>query len=324
MYMRLAGTIGSLTALVIGSPTARAAPASTMATAAVPPAGLSAKQHKLVDELLATSHPYECCSDTLAACLKARPVCALATRLEHAITHMVAAGLGKSEIEAALAHRQATMKAEQPRAKLALDDRFKAGTATSTVVLAVYACPRQESCAKLVPELYREVTAGRLKDKVVLHYRPFFPANNDEALECGRGLYAAAYQGKFWPYLLHLCMERENIDKPTLRDWVGSHGLDRCIFDQTCEQPGTAAWLKSAREEGLANGVTAAPAAFVNGRRIQGRLDLETLVDLLEEEHERLARSPATGASPAKPAAEAAPANKRRPARRAQQINPPR
>jgi hypothetical protein len=33
--------------------------------------------------------------------------------------------------------------------------------------------------------------------------------------------------------------------------------------------------------------VTAAPAAFVNGRRIQGQLDLDPLVDVLEEEYER-------------------------------------
>ncbi len=80
----------------------------------------------------------------------------------------------------------------------------------------VYACPRSEACAKLIADLYREITAGRLKDKVVLHYRPFFPAGNDEAFECGRGLYAAAYQGRFWPYLLHLCMERAQLDKKAL------------------------------------------------------------------------------------------------------------
>jgi protein-disulfide isomerase len=87
---------------------------------------------------------------------------------------------------------------------------------------------------------------------------------------------------------VHLCLDRENLTQATIRDWATSHGLDRCIFDQTCEQASTASWLQAARTEGLANGVTSAPAAFINGRRIQGAVDLETLVDMAEEEHERL------------------------------------
>jgi protein-disulfide isomerase len=198
-----------------------------------------------------------------------------------------------------------------------LDDRFRAGNATAAVALVVYACPRNEACAKLLPDLLREVTDGRLKDKVAFYYRPFFPAGNDEFLECGRGLYSAAYQGKFWPYLIHLCLERDQLQKATLRDWAGSHGLDRCIFDHTCEQPGTTAWLAASREEGAGNGVTAAPAAFVNGRRIQGQLDLDTLVDVLDEEHERSTQARAVEQPPTEhPKPKATPIRKSRPAGR--------
>jgi protein-disulfide isomerase len=199
---------------------------------------------------------------------------------------MAADGRDRPQIEAALAHRHATMTGASS-AKLALDDRFRAGPAKAPVTLVIFACPRNEACAKLIPDLHREVTAGRLAGKVALFYRPFFPPGNDEALECGRGIYAAAYQGQFWPYLLHLCLESGHLQKATLRDWVGSHGLDRCIFDHTCEQAGTAAWLATAHAEGASNGVTSAPAAFLNGKRLQGNLDLETIVDLAEEEFER-------------------------------------
>jgi len=290
----VATVVGMLVALALPLQVAwAAAPVPAPARTTARPGTLTGKQNRLVDDLLASYRPYACCSDSLAACLKQDPVCPLAARLERAIRRMVAAGLDKTAIETALAQRQATMKVERPRATIVLDDRFRAGNANALVTLAIYACPRQEACAKLVPDLHREVTDGRLKDKAVVGYRPFFAPGNAEALECGRGLYAAAYQGKFWPYLLHLCTERENLQRPTLRDWVGQHGLDRCIFDHTCEQPGTAAWLEASRKEGLANGVTTAPAAFVNGRRVQGMLDLDTLVDLAEEEFERLAETPA-------------------------------
>jgi protein-disulfide isomerase len=180
---------------------------------------------------------------------------------------------------------------DHPKATIAVADPFVAGNPKAPVMLAIYACPRNEACAKLVPELYREVTAGRLKDKVALVYRPFFSADDREAFECGRGLFAAAYQGQFWPYLLHLCLERERLTRVTLKDWVGSHGLDRCIFDVTCEKESAARWLAASRKEGLANGVKSAPSAFINGRLVRGKLDLEMLVNLLNHEHERLAQA---------------------------------
>jgi hypothetical protein len=293
-------TIGSCLVFVlfgVGS-LAAAEPSPSPAATATTALPLTVKQKKLVDQIVASYRPYECCHDSLGACLHQKPACPLAKRLERAIVRMAAAGRDRPQIEAALTQRRATMTGAGS-AKLALDDRFRAGLAKAPVTLVIYACPRNEVCAKLVPDLHREVTAGRLAGKVALYYRPFFPPGNDEALECGRGLYAAAYQGHFWPYLLHLCLERDHLQKTTLRDWVGSHGLDRCIFDHTCEQPGTAAWLATAHAEGASNGVTSAPAAFLNGRRLQGDLDLETIIDLTEEEFERTTTAqPSTRPSP--------------------------
>ena len=201
---------------------------------------------------------------------------------------------------------------EDRPATFAVDDQFRAGNPKAPVSLVIYACPRSEACARLIPDLHREVTAGRLKDKASLVYRPFFPPDNREALECGRGLYAAAYQGKFWPYLIHLCLERENLTQATLRDWAGSHGLDRCIFDQTCEQPGTTAWLQAARKEGLANGVTSAPAVFINGQRILGSVGLQALIDSVAQAYqEGSTRDPVLGRDPV-------PAKRPKPRRRPQ------
>jgi hypothetical protein len=134
----------------------------------------------------------------------------------------------------------------------------------------------------------------------------------------------AGVLGSIGVFVLALCMGREQLQKATLRDWVGSHGLDRCIFDHTCEQPGTAAWLTASREEGVANGVTTAPAAFVNGRRIQGQLDLETLVDMLEEEHERVTHLRAVDSSQnEKPMSTAKPGHGSRPDARPQPASRP-
>jgi protein-disulfide isomerase len=292
----LVGSLAFASVFTTVLPSALSAEAASRRPAAVAPREPSAAKGRLVEDLLATQHPYDCCSQNLKNCLEQEPVCPLAARLHRAIVRMAAEGLSKAQIEARLAQRKATMRANQPRASIVVDEQFRAGNPKAPVTLAIYACPRNQACARTIPDIYREVTTGRLKDKATLVYRPFFPAGSGEALECGRGLYAAAYQGQFWPYLLHLCLERENLSQTTIRDWASSHGLDRCIFDHTCEQASTASWLQASRKEGLANGVTSAPAVFVDGRRVQGPLDLETLVDLAEEEHERLT---ALGKAPA-------------------------
>jgi protein-disulfide isomerase len=271
-----------------------ALPSALFAETRVPPPvpgvhqELTAAQRQLVDEVLAAEHPYGCCSETLKVCLEKKPLCPLVARLHRAITRMAGQGASKAQIQLVLAQRKATMRADGAIATIAADDQFRAGNPKAPVTLAIYACPRNETCAKMIPDVYREVTTGRLKDKATLVYRPFFPTDDAETLECGRGLYAAAYQGQFWPYLVHLCLERERLSQATIRDWATSHGLDRCVFDQTCEQASTASWLQAARKEALANGVTAAPAVFIDGRRIQGSVDLETLVDLAKEEQEAL------------------------------------
>lgn len=280
--------LAGMVAFVVALPTALFA--ETPGPKANPGArqGLTVSQRKLVEDLLSVEQPYGCCSAPLKVCMEKQPVCPLVARLHRAIVRMALQGASKPQIQTALANRKATMRAAGPAAPIVADDQFRAGAAKAPVTIAVYACPRNVTCSKMIPDVYREITTGRLKDKAALVYRPFFPADDREALECGRGLYAAAYQGQFWPYLIHLCLERDRLTPATIRDWAGSHGLDRCIFDQTCEQASTASWLQASRKEGLANGVTSAPAVFLNGRRVQGGLDLETLVDLAEEEYERV------------------------------------
>jgi hypothetical protein len=249
--------------------------------------GLSTEQQRLVDELLASQHPYECCQDTIAVCLQQMPVCRLTSRLERAIRRMAIAGMSRTEIEYVLAQRRQSMASSRQKTRIALDQRFGAGEKSSSVVLALYACGRSELCAKLIPSLYNEVTSGRLKGKVRMYYRPFFPGDQEDAAACGRALVAAADQGMFWPYLLHLYQQRENFRLCMLKKWADIKGLDFDAFGLAYDSPKTTALLAASRQEGLANKVDTIPCAFIDGRKIEGEPSIETLLDLLEEEHER-------------------------------------
>jgi len=259
---------------------------------------LSAQQRQVVDDLLATRHPYECCRDTIAACLEQSPPCPLALRLERAIRRMAADGMSRGEIEAALVSREDIMARSTVVARIPSDRRFEAGSPEAPVVLSIYASGKSTRCAQLIPALYVEVSAGRLKGKVRLNYRPYFTGTDPTNEDCGRAMIAAADEGLFWPYLLHLYTEQDKLQPSLIRKWAYAAGVDICAFDVAYESPETASRLAAIQREGLENGVGPVPTAFIDGRRVRCGLTVETLVDLLDEQYERVTSQGARGASP--------------------------
>lgn len=257
---------------------------SLLASAAPVP---SKPEADLVGQVLASQRGYGCCTDTLATCLAQKPACPVALRLQAAVRRMAAAGLGREAIVRALAQREQTMNAGA-RATTLLDPRFGAGEPAAPVVLALYACGRSKDCAELVPTLHRAVVGGRLKGKARLFVRPYFPIEGEAATACGRALVAAASQGRFWPFLLTLYNNQENFQRCMLKKWADLEGLDQCAFQAAYDHADTTAYLEAARREGLQNHVDAVPTAFLDGRRVQGEVSAEALIDLAEEAFERL------------------------------------
>jgi protein-disulfide isomerase len=149
-----------------------------------------------------------------------------------------------------------------------------------------YLCVRCPFCAKLVPGLHREVTTGRLAKKVALHVRLFPIKSHPGSLEANLAVSVAANLGKFWELLLHAYAQFDRYQAEALPAWAEAVGLDRSAFGQALADPRQRVPLVASKKEGLRNGVTATPALYLNGRKYLGELDLETLVDILEEEAE--------------------------------------
>ena len=178
----------------------------------------------------------------------------------------------------------------QPTAEIELDPRMSAGDKEAPVVLFVYACGRSKVCAALIPTLYREVVGGRLKGKVRLYYRPYFPVEQEEPAACGRALVAAAEQGMFWPYLLHLYDKQEDFQLCLLRKWADLEGLDRDAFEIAYGHARTTEKLAAVRREAVLNKVDTVPCAFINGRKVTVSLTTDVLTELLKDEFERVSR----------------------------------
>lgn len=249
---------------------------------------LPEEKRAIADELLGKLHPYDCCDDTLAACLAAPAPCPVAARLADDVCRMVAAGKDGQEIEAALGRRARSMVPLGPPAAIAVDPAAVAGDPAAPVTVTVYACTRCPFCKVVVPALHREVTEGALKGKVRLAFRPFPIRDHAGSTEGGLALLAAGRQGKFWPFLLDLYARFDAFDPTKLPERAAALGLSREPFETALADPAVREELVEAKREGVRNKVTATPTVFLGGRRYHYDLDPEVLVDVLLEEHARV------------------------------------
>ncbi|MBI5542589.1 MAG: thioredoxin domain-containing protein [Deltaproteobacteria bacterium] len=276
--------LGVLVALVALATPPALARAQTPACAALPEAARAVAR-----EALGRIHPYDCCDDTLAQCLAAPQPCALARRLADDVCRQAKAGRDVAAIEKALAARAQSMVAFGPKATLALDEATRAGAPDAPVVLAVYACSRCPFCKVLLPQLYQEVTSGALAGKVRLYLRPFPLKSHAHSTEGDLALVAAGRLGRFWPYTLMVYERADRFDAAALGAWAVEAGMDGAAFAKASAEPAVREALAESKKEGLRNKVSATPAVFIDGRPYGYELQLDVLVDVLLEEHERLA-----------------------------------
>lgn len=249
---------------------------------------LAGAKRELALRVLASEHPYECCDDTIARCLAARPTCALAVRLAENVCRRAGAGQDEARIRRSLSRRARSMVVGDEPAVVAVDPATTLGPAEAPVTVTVYACARCPYCSKLVPAMVQEVQNGRLRRGVRLVFRTFPIRGHEGSTEGGLAFVAAAEMGRFWPFLLYSYQRFDEFSPERLRDWAGAVGLDPEAFAARMADPATREKLVESKKEGVANGVEETPTVLINGRRWVGDLELGELDDALEEELDRL------------------------------------
>lgn len=247
---------------------------------------LSGEKKALAVQLMNEQHPYDCCDDTIAECLKSSK-CTLPRRLANHICRMAAAGKDKAAIERSLSQRATSMMSARP-VPIDISRAERAGEANAPVTLVGYLCARCPYCARLVPKLHKAVTEGELKGKVKAYVREFPIRSHPHSTEGGMAMVAARRLGKGWTFLLHLYRIFDKFDPANLPKCAAEYGMDQERFTNLMSDPGVRRELVASKKEGVRNRVNATPTLFINGRKYTGDLDYETVVDVLEEEYERV------------------------------------
>jgi protein-disulfide isomerase len=247
---------------------------------------LAGPKKELAQKLLASEHPYDCCDDTIARCLAARPPCRLAVRLADDVCRRVVAGQDEARVRRALSRRARSMVGGGAPALIDLASASLVGAEGAPVTVVVYACARCPYCSRLVPALHAEMN-GRLKGIARLGFRTFPIRGHEGSTEAGLAFAAAARMGRLWDYALAAYARFD--ETPAGRSgWAREAGLDPAAFTALLEEPATREALVASKKEGIVNGVEETPTLFLNGRRWASDLTLPEVVDAVEEEAERV------------------------------------
>jgi protein-disulfide isomerase len=245
------------------------------------------EQRALVEALLGSQHPYDCCDETIAACLRKPKVCKLARRLRDDICRRVERGQDRAAITRALQKRAESMTPLGKPPKIDLRAAAVAGEPSAPVTLVVYACARCPYCARSIPQLYRAVTEGALRGKVKLYLRIFPIRSHKDSTPANLALQAAHRLGGLWPYLLQAYGKFDSFSPARLPEWARAAGLDVAAFNRALADPAVRDAVVASKKEGILNKVDATPTYFLSGRRVTADPHLDTILDLLEEELDR-------------------------------------
>lgn len=138
-----------------------------------------------------------------------------------------------------------------------------------------YECPYCRGAARDV-----HVLLSQYPDTVRFVFRNFpVPQLHPHAEQSAEAAEAAAAQGKFWEMYEILLQTSSRLDVDSLRDYAVRLELDVDRFCHDLTGHTHAARIEADMQEGIRNGVNATPKFYVNGKRIDGKVPLEGLVE---------------------------------------------
>jgi protein-disulfide isomerase len=93
---------------------------------------------------------------------------------------------------------------------------------------------------------------------------------------------AAAAQGKFWEMYELLLQPYSHLDTDSLVTYAEVVGLDIARFRRDLTDHAYAVRIQADVQDGIKNGVNQTPKFYVNGERVDGKVPLENLAELVQ------------------------------------------
>jgi protein-disulfide isomerase len=174
-------------------------------------------------------------------------------------------------------------KAKEVRPKIeanALTAKGPASAAVTVVEFSDFQCP---FCSRVVPALNE--TSKKYADKVRFVFRQFpLESIHPQARKAAEASLCARDQGKFWELHDEMFADQGGLAVDKLKEKATKVGLDAAKFAECLDGGKAAAEVTADLALGNSIGVNATPTAYVNGRQVEGAIDLASLSKLIDEE----------------------------------------
>ncbi|MDD5673213.1 MAG: thioredoxin domain-containing protein [Chitinivibrionales bacterium] len=236
---------------------------------------------RALDSALASFSPRECTGAPLKACCARSSPTALPRRLCAFGAWLAQSNKTSAEILRDLQVRYATLL-NDTIAVLAPAPVAEAGEEESPVTITAFASASCSLCKRVVRELFIAVSAGPLKNKARLAFKPFTADVGD------RALMAAQRAGRFWDYFSALSMVSVRPTRELLLHIADSLGFAAATFARDMDDPSIIIPLNKSIDEGRRNGVVVTPTFFINNRRYRSYKDSPWVIDAAEYRFETL------------------------------------
>ena len=157
--------------------------------------------------------------------------------------------------------------------------------AVTIVEFSDFECPY---CQKVLPTI--DQVKSNYPDNVRVVFRQFPLTIHKNARKAAEASLCARDQGKFWEMHDLMFEEQRALTVAELKEKAERLELDQVAFDSCLDSGRYDGEISHDLREGAVVGVTGTPALFVNGRKLSGAVDFETVAKVIDDELARANR----------------------------------
>lgn len=169
-----------------------------------------------------------------------------------------------------------------PAVDVSADDDPRKGSPDAPVTIIEFSDFQCPYCKKNVPVLKQlEEEYG---DKISIVFRDFPLPFHDKAQKAAEAAECAHEQGKFWEYHDRLFSAQNKLAVDDLKAAAADLGLDTDKFNKCLDSGKYADEVKKDQEDGQKVGVTGTPAAFINGKLVNGARPIDNFKAIIDAE----------------------------------------
>jgi protein-disulfide isomerase len=245
--------------------------------------GLSAAQKALALKVLRTTACPCGCTMKMAECRMKDTGCSYSKSLAAIVVASIRKGGKEAAAMAALDASPLMHRNDPVTIPIAGDPVLGPPNARVTMVeFSDFQCPY---CAVAVVKLNAILKAYPNDVKLVFKQYPL--EMHSQAALAAEAALAAQRQGKFWELHDAMYANRTRLTRQNILTLAGTIGLEVKRFEEDWDSPAIKQALAREQKEGDAIGVSGTPTIFIDGKRYEGDLGLDTIRPIIDKEIKR-------------------------------------